>query len=74
MFKKIIKNKNYFKNLNFIKFNNFKWMSTINIKMNGINIKTDSEDTILTAANNNHVYIPTLCYHPRVPEGFILLN
>lgn len=50
--------------------NNKSFMSTIiNVKINGIDLKCDQEDTILKAAKDNNIYIPTLCYHPRVPEG-----
>ena len=37
-------------------------MDTVNIKINGIDVAANKNDTILTAANNVGINIPTLCY------------
>lgn len=37
-------------------------MDFINIKINGIDVKANKNDTILTAAHNSGINIPTLCY------------
>lgn len=37
-------------------------METVNIKINGIDVAANKNDTILTAAHNVGINIPTLCY------------
>lgn len=37
-------------------------MDTVNIKINGIDVAANKNDTILTAAHNVGINIPTLCY------------
>ncbi|MBQ6222368.1 MAG: iron hydrogenase small subunit [Solobacterium sp.] len=37
-------------------------MATVNLKINGINVTAESGQTILEAARNAGIYIPTLCY------------
>jgi NADPH-dependent glutamate synthase beta subunit-like oxidoreductase/ferredoxin len=41
---------------------------TINIIINGKRIDCKKDDTILDAALNAGIYIPTLCYHPDMPS------
>jgi len=38
----------------------------VNIKINGIQVKARVGQTILHAAKENGIYIPTFCYHPRL--------
>ncbi|MCJ7605158.1 MAG: 2Fe-2S iron-sulfur cluster-binding protein, partial [Dehalococcoidales bacterium] len=43
---------------------------TINLTIDGRNIKVQDGDTVLEAAQNAGIYIPTLCYHPDLhPHG-----
>ncbi len=45
-------------------------MAQINIKINGQDVKAESGDTILMAAKNAGIAIPTLCYHSDLlPDG-----
>ena len=45
-------------------------MGTVNIKINGQDIKAESGITILQAAQQAGIYIPTLCYHSDLtPDG-----
>jgi NADPH-dependent glutamate synthase beta subunit-like oxidoreductase/formate hydrogenlyase subunit 6/NADH:ubiquinone oxidoreductase subunit I/ferredoxin len=39
-------------------------VNTITLNINGKDVKTESSKTILEAALDNDIYIPTLCYHP----------
>jgi len=40
----------------------------INIKINGKDIECKSNQSILEAALNADIYIPSLCYHPDIPS------
>ncbi|MCF7929445.1 MAG: [FeFe] hydrogenase, group A [Spirochaetales bacterium] len=42
-------------------------MSTVNVKINNIPVEVEEGTTILTAAQQVGVKIPTLCYHPDLP-------
>ena len=45
-------------------------MSMININIDGKNIVVSKDQTILEAAIENNIYIPTLCHHPDlIPSG-----
>jgi len=39
----------------------------VNISINGRKLQVPQKTTILDAAKANGFYIPTLCYHPRLP-------
>ncbi|MDD3994420.1 MAG: FAD-dependent oxidoreductase, partial [Dehalococcoidales bacterium] len=39
-------------------------MNTITLNINGKDVKTEAGKTVLEAALDNDIYIPTLCYHP----------
>jgi formate dehydrogenase (NADP+) beta subunit len=39
-------------------------METVKIVINGREVETDSQATILEAAHNSGIYIPSLCYYP----------
>ena len=39
-------------------------MNTITLNINGKDVKTQKGKTVLEAALDNGIYIPTLCYHP----------
>ncbi len=39
-------------------------MNNITLNINGIDVKTKAGKTVLEAALDNGIYIPTLCYHP----------
>ncbi len=39
-------------------------MNTITLNINGKDVKTELGKTVLEAALDNDIYIPTLCYHP----------
>jgi iron-only hydrogenase group A len=41
-------------------------MEELNITINGIPIKARKDHTIRQAANDNGIYIPTFCHHPRL--------
>ena len=43
-------------------------MDTVNIKINDIDVAANKNDTILTAANNVGINIPTLCYFKDLNE------
>jgi formate dehydrogenase alpha subunit len=40
---------------------------SVSITFNGIEVKAEPGQTVLEAARANGVYIPTLCYHPKLP-------
>lgn len=44
-------------------------MSKITIEINGQSIETESGKTVLQAAKDNNIYIPSLCNHPDLPAG-----
>jgi formate dehydrogenase major subunit len=44
-------------------------MSTVTLTINGRSVQTDSNNTILKAASQEGIFIPTLCHHPLLkPE------
>ncbi len=42
-------------------------MPKIHLTINGRSVEADAGDTILAAARQAHIRIPTLCYHPALP-------
>lgn len=42
-------------------------MATVNVEINGIPLEVEAGTTILNAARQVQVKIPTLCYHPDLP-------
>ena len=44
-------------------------MSMVTLTINGQQVEAPSGTTILQAARNAGIYIPTLCYHPDLPPA-----
>ena len=44
-------------------------MKTISLHIDGKYVQTAEGDTILAAAKQNGIHIPTLCYHPRTKQA-----
>ncbi len=45
-------------------------MDTVTLKINGVEVKTKQNMTVLEAAREAEIYIPTLCTHPDLPTHF----
>jgi len=43
-------------------------MSDINLKIDGKNLTVPKGTNIFMAAKNNGIYIPGLCYHPKLTQ------
>ena len=43
-------------------------MDKVTLTINGISVTTDKNSSVLTAAREAGIYIPTLCYHPDLHE------
>lgn len=43
-------------------------MQMVSFFIDGIDIKAEKGETILSAAINNQIYIPHLCHHPSLPD------
>ncbi|KAG9389816.1 Iron-only hydrogenase [Carpediemonas membranifera] len=43
--------------------------NTVNITLNGLKVAVPASSTILDSCKANNCFVPTLCYHPRLPES-----